>query len=524
VARARRNPAHACEGAQTLASIIHESLHGGTVVTRFVRRIWHALPEGKPLLDSVWKRRHRGILVLLWLHVLGIAGFGVFAGYSLRHSLADAAVVAAIALVAAWGSLSRTLRAVLASLGLVVASGVLVHLSGGYIELHFHFLVMLPIIALYQEWLPFLLAIGYVAIHHGVMETLAPTSVYNHPAAWAHPWRWAAVHALFILTAWVASVVNWWLIETAHARAEDQQARARRLHTLTRVNQLISTSLDMDHLLREIAQAATLRHAPIVGFFIADEAAQTLEVRGLSDAAIGADFPLEKRHFGEGAVGWVALHRRPLNIPDIGADNRYLARDWVQSHDLRSFLGVPVVLEERLLAVLALHGRQPFAVGPEEQVLLDSFVAQAAVAIRNASLYAAEAEARAAAEVEIAERKRAEEALRHTQTTLAHLSRVMIMGALTASIAHEVNQPLAAGRRRDQRQCLSALARPRGARPGGSSGGGGAHYPGWSPGECGDPADSRPGAESRAAEDLARSTRSFRRCLHWYKARCTHIG
>ena len=45
---------------------------------------------------------------------------------------------------------------------------------------------------------------------------------------------------------------------------------------------------------------------------------------------------------------------------------------------------------------------------------------------------------------DITERKRAEEALRQTQAALAHLSRVMTMGELTASITHEVNQPLAA--------------------------------------------------------------------------------
>ena len=34
--------------------------------------------------------------------------------------------------------------------------------------------------------------------------------------------------------------------------------------------------------------------------------------------------------------------------------------------------------------------------------------------------------------------------LRNTQAELAHMARVMTMGELTASIAHEVNQPLAA--------------------------------------------------------------------------------
>jgi signal transduction histidine kinase len=42
------------------------------------------------------------------------------------------------------------------------------------------------------------------------------------------------------------------------------------------------------------------------------------------------------------------------------------------------------------------------------------------------------------------ERKRAEDALNKAQTELAHVTRVMTMGELAASIAHEINQPLAA--------------------------------------------------------------------------------
>src|ERR1700748_523341 len=40
--------------------------------------------------------------------------------------------------------------------------------------------------------------------------------------------------------------------------------------------------------------------------------------------------------------------------------------------------------------------------------------------------------------------KRAEEKLRNAQAELAHVTRVTTLGELTASIAHEVNQPLAA--------------------------------------------------------------------------------
>ena len=46
--------------------------------------------------------------------------------------------------------------------------------------------------------------------------------------------------------------------------------------------------------------------------------------------------------------------------------------------------------------------------------------------------------------MDITERKRADEALHKTQAELAHVTRVATLGELTASIAHEVNQPLAA--------------------------------------------------------------------------------
>ena len=58
---------------------------------------------------------------------------------------------------------------------------------------------------------------------------------------------------------------------------------------------------------------------------------------------------------------------------------------------------------------------------------------------------------------DITERKHAEEALRQAQTDLAHASRVTTMGELTASLAHEVNQPIAATVT-DANTCLRWLA------------------------------------------------------------------
>src|SRR5438477_359672 len=60
--------------------------------------------------------------------------------------------------------------------------------------------------------------------------------------------------------------------------------------------------------------------------------------------------------------------------------------------------------------------------------------------------------------VDLSERKRAEQALNHAQSALAHMTRVTTLGELTASIAHEVNQPLAAIVN-NASACLSLLSR-----------------------------------------------------------------
>jgi PAS domain S-box-containing protein len=60
--------------------------------------------------------------------------------------------------------------------------------------------------------------------------------------------------------------------------------------------------------------------------------------------------------------------------------------------------------------------------------------------------------------MDVTERRRAEEALRLAQTDLEHVNRVTTMGELTASLAHEVNQPIAAAVT-NARTCLRWLTR-----------------------------------------------------------------
>ena len=185
-------------------------------------RAW--LPSGGGLAPGVWARRHRGIVMILWVHAVGLAGFGMVRGYGVAHSLAEGAVVGALAGVASLPGWSPRARSSAATVGLMTASAVLVHLSGGVVEAHFHFFAMVGIITLYQDWVPFGLAIGFVALHHGVAGTLDRHAVYNHYAALNNPWKWALIHGLFVLGASAASVYAWRMNEEAAAETERYRA------------------------------------------------------------------------------------------------------------------------------------------------------------------------------------------------------------------------------------------------------------------------------------------------------------
>jgi signal transduction histidine kinase len=190
-------------------------------------RIRDAIPRGTTLPEEQWKTRHRAILILLWAHVVGVPIFGLLTGGQVVHTLLESLPVAVGAVAATTHLLPRRLRAVAASLALLSASAILVHMSGGYIEMHFHFFVMVPVVALYHDWVPFGLAVGYVLLHHGIGGAIEPESVYNHPAALAAPWTWAGIHALFIAGICAICLITWRLNEVAMAHRSRAESEAR---------------------------------------------------------------------------------------------------------------------------------------------------------------------------------------------------------------------------------------------------------------------------------------------------------
>ena len=171
----------------------------------------HWLPKGQLLPEHVLRRRHHSICVLLWLHVPALFAFGMLFGHhSLVHVAFDCSLVAMCGIGASNERFRMKARVIAASFGLITCSAVVVDLWNGQTEAHFHFFVMIGVLTLYQDWTPFLVAIVYTVIHHGIGGVLDPGAVYGADTVEArNPWVWALIHGGFVLAASVAHVVAW---------------------------------------------------------------------------------------------------------------------------------------------------------------------------------------------------------------------------------------------------------------------------------------------------------------------------
>jgi two-component system, sensor histidine kinase and response regulator len=187
---------------------------------RLLTIIHDNVPVGTALPEEIWNRRHRFLLMLLWVHAFGIPVFAVWQGYSVVQCSWIWSSLAMCAFVAGLIPGTRLLRSLLVSFGMMTSSAWLVQVSGGYIEMHFHYFAVLPFLAMYQAWPPFLLAIGYVGLQHSIGGVFWPHHIYNHSEAWSHPWTWGMIHAGFLAFSCAGILVAWRAHETATARAE----------------------------------------------------------------------------------------------------------------------------------------------------------------------------------------------------------------------------------------------------------------------------------------------------------------
>jgi signal transduction histidine kinase len=128
-----------------------------------------------------------------------------------------------------------------------------------------------------------------------------------------------------------------------------------------------------------------------------------------------------------GGFGLLAASKSPVHIPDLGAHDFYRQGDpymvtAVDVAGVRTILLAPLLVDEVVIGAITLVRNQVDPFTQRQVDLFADFAAQATIALEST---------------------RRERQSRHLQTELAHANRVATIGQLTASIAHELKQPLA---------------------------------------------------------------------------------
>ncbi len=191
---------------------------------------------------------------------------------------------------------------------------------------------------------------------------------------------------------------------------EQEKLDAQAFETLAEIGKEVAAVLDLDELLSHIAQL-TRRVVDYRTFGILLLNDQTKELEIKVAVQYGERVVVPKVPLGEGLVGYVALHKEPLLVPDVSKDPRYIK----VVDDVRSELAVPMLLKDRCIGVFDLESPELDAFSKRDVEILTLLASQAAVAIENARLYEEVSANEARLEKELKFAKRVQAALLPSQ-------------------------------------------------------------------------------------------------------------
>jgi phosphoserine phosphatase RsbU/P len=198
-------------------------------------------------------------------------------------------------------------------------------------------------------------------------------------------------------------------IANARLFARERQDAAA-FETLADIGREVAAVLDLDDLLSRIAQLTRrLVDYRTFGILLLDDQTKELEMRVA--VKFGEQIMLPKIPLGEGLVGYAALHKEPVLVPDVSKDPRYIKL----VDDVRSELAVPMLVKDRCIGVFDLESPELDTFTKRDVEILTLLASQAAVAIENARLYEELSRTEARLEKELRFAKRVQAALLPTQ-------------------------------------------------------------------------------------------------------------
>jgi sigma-B regulation protein RsbU (phosphoserine phosphatase) len=155
------------------------------------------------------------------------------------------------------------------------------------------------------------------------------------------------------------------------------------LETLAEIAREFGAILNLDELLTRIANLARrVIDYRTFGILLVNEETGELEMKvALRYGDSQVSVPRVK--LGNGLVGYAALHKVAVNVPDVAADPRYIK----VVDDARSELVIPLMVQDRCIGVFDLESPELDAFGKSQVEIVTLLASQAAVAIENARLY-----------------------------------------------------------------------------------------------------------------------------------------
>jgi len=192
-------------------------------------RFLSTVPRGRGLSDESWYRRHRAVLALLAIMIAGMPWFGRWTGFPVWETSVRAIPTIVFGLGAIPWRGRRRWQPALATFGLMSASYTYLFLSRQLMEVQLLFFLSLVLVAMYQEWLPFVLAAVSIPLHVLVMAFVTPGAEYRHSAVLSGAMSGGLVQLIFVVLIAAITLATWSASEVQLLRDPVTRLANRRL-------------------------------------------------------------------------------------------------------------------------------------------------------------------------------------------------------------------------------------------------------------------------------------------------------
>jgi signal transduction histidine kinase len=191
----------------------------------------------------------------------------------------------------------------------------------------------------------------------------------------------------------VIAIENVRLFQELEERTRELVESVEEMKALSEVGQAVSSSLDLETVLKTIvARAVDLSGTDCGVIYEYDEEAQEFDLRASHrmEAEAVEGLRAARIKLGEGATGQAALRRTPVQITDTSSQREGSVsrlRPLLNRLGYRSLLTVPILRDHQIMGGLTVWRRQVGEFEPEVVNLLQTFAIQSALAIQNARLF-----------------------------------------------------------------------------------------------------------------------------------------